>query len=151
MKKKEAWGFLIAGCVLAVAVSYVSADTWKGLELRRKWDEAVWAFGPFKIQPMLVVTNAGYDSNVYYGASSEEPIRDYTVTAGPALDVYVPIRKKFALTAYVSPRYVYYRKTERERTWNYYGRADVNFLFNRFFIRAGAGYSDARERWNTEI
>jgi len=99
---------------------------------------------------MLIITNAGYDSNVYYG-SSAEPIKDYTITVGPALDICVPVRKKLAFTAYVSPQYVYYQKTARERTWNYYGRADVNFLFSRIFIRAGAGYSDARERWNTEI
>ena len=139
-----------AGIVLLAALAVAaSAETWKGLELKRKMDDAPWKFGPFKIQPTLVIANAGVDSNIFYSPS--EPIKDYTVTAGPAATIYLPIHRRFVLSAYGSPQYVWYSKTEQERTWNYYlsGAAQLS-LKNVFFSLEGT-YSDARERWNTEI
>ncbi|MBE3119803.1 MAG: outer membrane beta-barrel protein [Candidatus Atribacteria bacterium] len=139
-----------AAIVLIVAGSGVSfGETWRGVELARKWHDAAWKFGPFRIQPSLVISNAGVDSNLYY--STNEPIKDYTVTAGPAAILYVPIHRKFVLSLYGSPQYVWYSKTDRERTWNYYfsGAAQLS-LKNVFFSLEGI-YSDARERWNTEI
>ena len=127
----------------------VKAETWKGLELQRKLSETPWHFGPFRIQPSLVISNAGVDSNVFYSPS--EPIKDYTITAGPAATIYLPIHRRFVLSAYGSPQYVWYSKTQQERTWNYYfsGAAQLS-LKNVFFSLEGT-YSDARERWNTEI
>jgi hypothetical protein len=125
------------------------AETWKGLELRRQIEQAPWHFGPFHIQPRLVISNAGVDSNIYYSAT--EPIKDYTVTAGPAATVYVPIHRKFVLSAYGSPQYVWYSKTVRERTWNYYFNGAAQLSLKNVFFSAEGKYSDARERWNTEI
>ncbi len=125
------------------------AGTWRGDELRRLWSEAAWRMGPLKVQPMLMLTNAGYDTNVFH--SPYDPVKDYTFTAGPAFNVYLKLKNRLMLTFYGSPQYVYYVETKRERTWNYYTGADVHLLFNRFLLSAGAGYSDARERWNTEI
>jgi len=141
--------FLGAGLVLLLAPASAQAQTWRGLELERRMEEAPWRFGPFLIQPSLVVSNAGVDSNIYYTPSN--PVRDFTLTAGPAATVYLPIRRKFVLSFYGSPRYVWYSKTERERTWNHYlsGAAQVN-LKNTFLSLEGT-YADARERWSTEI
>jgi hypothetical protein len=135
--------------LLAGAVMTARAETWKGLELDRRLRETPWHFGPFRIQPSLVISNAGVDSNIYY--SPTEPIKDYTVTVGPAATFYLPIHRRFVLSAYGSPQYVWYSKTDRERTWNYYlnGAAQLS-LKNVFFSLEGV-YSDARERWNTEI
>ncbi|NLH77465.1 MAG: outer membrane beta-barrel protein [Acidobacteria bacterium] len=135
--------------LLAAVVLSARAETWKGLELQRRISEAPWHFGPFKIQPSLVITNAGVDSNVFY--SPAEPVKDFTVTAGPAATVYVPIHRKFVLTAYGSPQYVWYSKTERERTWNYYFAGAAQLSLKNVFLSAEGGYSDARERWSTEI
>ena len=138
-----AMALLLAGSRLALA------ETWKGRDLEMKWRDAAWHWGPFHIQPQLVISNAGVDSNIYYSPS--DPVKDYTVTAGPAATIYVPIHRKFVLSAYGSPQYVWYSKTEQERTWNYYlnGAAQLS-LKNIFFSLEGV-YSDARERWNTEI
>jgi hypothetical protein len=138
------------GLALLLAAPPASAQTWKGLDLERRMRDAAWHFGPFLIQPSLVISNAGVDSNLYY--DSADPVKDLTITAGPAATFYVPIhKKKFVLSAYGSPQYVWYSETEQERTWNYYfnGAAQVN-LRNAFFS-FDAVYSDARERWNTEI
>lgn len=143
-------GILIGGLLLALAAAApTAAETWKGKELEAKWRDAAWHWGPFRIQPQLVISNAGVDSNLFYSPS--EPVKDYTLTAGPAATIYLPIHRRFVLSAYGSPQYVWYSKTTRERTWNYYlsGAAQLN-LKNVFFSLEGV-YSDARERWNTEI
>lgn len=131
-------------------IKFIEATTWKGNELLRQWSEAPWRIGPFKMQPMLLLTNAGYDDNIYYH-SRDNPIKDYTLTAGPAANIYLSFKRKILFMGYASPQYVYFHETKRERTWNYYGRAEINFIFNRFLLMVGASYADARERWNTEI
>lgn len=133
--------------ILGMGISF--AETWKGQELERKWHAAAWRFGPFRIQPSLVISNAGVDSNLYY--STNEPIKDFTITAGPAATLYVPIHRKFVLSAYGSPQYVWYSKTERERTWNYYFNGAAQLSLKNVFFSLEGTYSDARERWNTEI
>ncbi|MGB7297259.1 MAG: outer membrane beta-barrel protein [Candidatus Aminicenantales bacterium] len=107
--------------------------------------------GPFHIRTSLVLNNAGYDSNIYYGAT-DEPVEDYTFTAGPAFDVYLPLMKnKVIFYVYESPQYVYYRETERERAWNNYFQGQAYFVFNRLVASAGIGRSEAKQRWNTEM
>ena len=133
--------------ILGMGISF--AETWKGQELERKWHAAAWRFGPFRIQPSLVISNAGVDSNLYY--STNDPIKDFTITAGPAGTVYVPIHRKFVLSAYGSPQYVWYSKTDRERTWNYYFSGAAQLSLKNVFFSLEGNYSDARERWNTEI
>jgi len=133
--------------VLGIGISF--AETWKGQELERKLREAAWHFGPFRIQPSLVISNAGVDSNVFY--SPAEPIKDFTITAGPAATLYIPIHRKFVLFAYGSPQYVWYSKTDRERTWNYYFNGAAQLSLKNVFFSLEGTYSDARERWNTEI
>jgi hypothetical protein len=135
---------------LAVAGASLSfADTWRGRELEQKWRSAAWSFGPLRIQPAIVLSNMGVDSNVYY--SPAEPIKDFTLTAGPAVNVYVPIYRKLILSAYGSPQYIYYTETKRERTWNYYFAGSAALNLKRVFLDFDWKYSDARERWNTEI
>ena len=125
------------------------ADTWKGRELEALWRKAAWHVGPFRIQPAIVLSNMGVDSNVYY--SPTEPIKDYTLTVGPAVNVYLPIYRKLILSAYGSPQYVYYAKTAQERTWNYYFSGSAALSLKRIFLSFDWKYSDAQERWNTEI
>jgi hypothetical protein len=144
---------ITAAAILAVLVGILhkesNAATWKGLELERKWHETAWHFGPFRIQPSLVISNAGIDSNVFYAPS--DPIKDFTITAGPAATIYIPIHRKLVLSAYGSPQYVWYSKTERERTWNYYFNGAAQLSLRNVFFSLEGKYSDARERWNTEI
>src|SRR4030066_2280623 len=111
---------VLAAAILLLATSSGTAfaETWKGQELDRKWHDAAWKFGPFRIQPSLVISNAGVDSNIYY--STANPIKDYTITAGPAATLYIPIHRKFVLSLYGSPQYVWDSKTDRERTRDFY-------------------------------
>jgi hypothetical protein len=135
--------------LLAGAVVTASAETWKGLELERKLRETPWHFGPVRIQPQLVISNAGVDSNIFY--SPLDPVKDFTITAGPAATLYLPIHRKFVLSVYGSPQYVWYSKTAQERTWNYYLNGAVQLHLKNVFLSLDGVYSDARDRWNTEI
>jgi hypothetical protein len=143
-------GIQIVGLAFALAAASTgAAETWKGKELEAKWHDAPWQWGPFHVQPQLVISNAGVDSNLFYSPSA--PVKDYTVTAGPAATVYFPIHRKFVLSAYGSPQYVWYSKTDRERTWNYYLKGAAQLSLKNVFLSLDGVYSDARERWNTEI
>ncbi|MCX6575303.1 MAG: outer membrane beta-barrel protein, partial [Candidatus Aminicenantes bacterium] len=126
----------------------VWGDTYKGEELLRQMSLAPWKVGPFRIRPEIILSDLGYDSNIY---SQPEAVGDYRLTVGPSFTGYLAIRKKIVLKLYESPRYVYFYETTRERAWNNYFRADANILLNKMFLSAGAAWTDARERWNYEI
>ncbi len=134
---------------IGLAVVPARAETWKGQDLDRRWRAAAWHFGPLRIQPQLVVSNAGVDSNIFY--SPDQPIKDYTATAGPAVTVYLPVRRKLVLSAYASPQYVWYSKSQRERTWNFAFNSAVQLSLRNVFVSLEGAWADARERWNTEI
>ena len=143
--------FLLLSMVLLLVRASADAygRTWMGASLEYAVRQAVLKIGPFRLRTILVLSNAGYDSNVYRTAAN--PVKDYSVTAGPAFYLYLPIRKKIIFSIYESPQYVYFFETKRERTWNQYSSAQVSIALERLFLSAGAGYSKAREIWNTEI
>jgi hypothetical protein len=124
--------------------------TWMGLALKQAIESAKWKFGPLSIAPAFYLTDAGYDTNLYYG-SGGAPVKDYTMTVGPGIAVHWPLNKKLVLQVVESPRYVYYHETKNERAWNNFLNARINLAFNRIFIMAGWGFTSARQRLSTEV
>jgi len=124
--------------------------TWMGRELEQRISEAGFSLGPFRLDTAFRLSNVGYDSNIFYTATSN-PVHDFTLTAGLALNAYLPIKKKIIIAIYDLPEYAYYRETARERTWNNHFDGRVHFVFGRLCLTLGKGYISARERWNTEI
>jgi len=150
--RKKNFAFAITILVMCCSLapySYGWGKTWMGYQLEQSVKEAGLKLGPLRIRTMLYLTNAGYDSNVYRTPSN--PIKDYSITAGPGFYIYLPLKKKIIFLIYESPQYVYFAETKRERTWNNYFNGQMNFVFNRFLLTFGKGYSVAREIWNTEI
>jgi hypothetical protein len=140
----------IAAAVIILGGSSLSrAETWKGKELEDLWRKTPWHVGPFRIQPAIVISNAGVDSNLYYSPSN--PVKDFTVTAGPEAIIYLPVHRTLILSASASPQYVYYVKTAQERTWNYYLTGSAALNLRHVFLSFDWRYSDAREHWNYEI
>jgi len=135
--------------LICVEKSYAWGKTWLGRDLEWQIRNAGFSVGPLRLKTQFVLSNVGFDSNVYYGATAE-PVKDYTFTAGPAFNVYLPLKKKIIFHVYESPQYVYFKETARERTWNNYFLGEVYFVFNRFVASAGVGRSEAKQRWNTE-
>jgi hypothetical protein len=143
--------------LLALSLGLVFVDqgypwgrTWFGRDLEWRYNNAAFHLGPLGANVRFVLRNVGYDTNVYFGAT-ENQVKDYTFTAGPAIDAYIPLRKRIVFHIYESPQYVYYKETARERTWNNFFTGDVHFIFNRFVLSAGVESSRAKERWNSEI
>lgn len=128
--------------------SELLAETWKAKQLRLAWEQAAWRFGPLKIQPAILIRDAGYDSNIYY---HPQPVSDFWLTAGPAVDAYLMVKRRIIIHVFESPQYVFFFKTKRERTWNNYFNGDVSLSLNRFLLTIGGSLNNARERWNTEI
>jgi hypothetical protein len=144
--------FLAGMMIMLLCVAkdgYGWGKTWMGYDLEQQIKAARFEFGPFRIRTVFSLTNAGYDSNVY--RTSNNPITDFSITAGPGFFIYLPIKKKIVISVYESPQYVYFVETERERGWNNYFNGQVHFVLNRFFVTLGKGYVVAREIWNTEI
>jgi hypothetical protein len=123
--------------------------TWKGAELEWLIKQAGFNLGPFRAKTVFILNDSGYDSNVY--RLPDNPVRDYSITAGPAFTLYLPIKKKIVFTVYESPRYVYFFATKQERTWNNAFLGRIQLALNRVFIAAEAGSTIAREIWSTEI
>lgn len=128
---------------------FAFGKTWLGKGLEWQINNAGFSLGPFRIKTQFVLSNVGFDSNIYYGAT-DEPVKDYTFTTGPAFNIYLPLKKKVIFHIYESPQYVYFKQTEQERTWNNYFMGEAYFVFNRFVISCGVGRSEAKQRWNTE-
>jgi len=137
---------------LAAGARELSAwgKTWMGLALRQVVSSAKWKFGPLRIDPVFYLRDAGYDTNLYYG-SRGDPVKDYTVTLGPGFSVYLPLKKKVILQIIESPQYVYCHETKKERAWNNYLDARVQFALNKVFLSIGGKLTSARQRWGTEV
>lgn len=139
-------GFSLFG---GTSLAHGFGKTWAGMELERLIAASGLRVGPFHVKTVFSLSNAGYDSNVY--RTPDHQLEDYSVMIGPAWTVYLPIRKKVVFTLIESPRYVYFAKTARERTWNNFLTGRFQLALSRVLVTAEAGYAVAREIWNTEI
>lgn len=143
----------VLGTAMALAVTGARASvfdlTWRGRDMEARMRAAAVKVGPLRLQPSLVLANAGMDSNIYY--SPTEQIRDFTVTAGPKVEAWLPLWRRLIVYGNGSPQYVYYAKTDQERTWNFYYTVGAALSLRRVFLSFERRYSDARERWNYEI
>ncbi len=139
-----AWLFLLPRPVLG------QGNSWAGASLAQMVEAARWRFGAFRVNAALELTNAGYDTDIYYGYL-EEPVPDYTFSAAVPVQVLLPLGKKVVLDVFDSPQYVFYLDTKGERTWNNIFRGQLHFAFDRFYIQAGGGLSNTRQRLSPEL
>lgn len=148
MKRKRVILLMII-FLLFYQITEIYGDSLMREKLRSMWQDTWIKAGPFRIKAVLFLNDVGYDSNVY--RTRIDPIRDFRVTAGPGLTIFLPFKKRILFSVYGSPQYVFFKDTERERSWNTYFNGGVHFFINRFLFSFVKGYSDAKQRWNTEI
>lgn len=140
---------LVFVAILSIGLfTTAQAETWKAKEMRLAWERAAWRIGPVRLQPAILIKDAGYDSNIYY---HPEAVSDFWLTAGPAANMYFMVKRRLIVHLFESPQYVFFLKTKRERTWNNYLNGDISLSFNRVLFTFGGSYNNARERWNYEI
>jgi len=130
--------------------AFAWGNTWMGIGLEQTVNAAHWKLGFLRYNAAFVLSNAGYDSDIYYG-SLDHRVSDFTFSAGPDLHVFLPLKKRVVFEISESPRYVFYRKTDRERSWNNAFAGNAHVVFDRLYFRAGGVLGDAKERLSTEL
>jgi hypothetical protein len=141
---------LLGWVVLFPAQARGQGNTWAGTSLAQMVEGARWKFGTLRVNATFSLSNVGYDSDVLYGYTPE-PVPDFTLSAGSTVQVLMPLSKKIIVEIVDSPQYVFYLDTKRERAWNNTFGGQVHFALDRFYIQAGGGYSNARQRLSSEL
>jgi len=141
---------LVAWCVLLPVPVCGQGNTWAGTSLAQMVEAARWRLGALRINTALALTNAGYDSDIYFGYL-DAAVPDYTFTAGVPVQVLLPLSKEVVLDIFDSPQYVFYLETKNERAWNNIFRGQVHFASDRLYIQAGGGLSNIRQRLSSEL
>jgi len=104
--------------------------------------------GPLRVLPTLIVTNAGYDNNVYGTPETCPPITgcerpktaDWTATVSAGARFVAPIGSKIYLQGDALPEYTWYRELSNRRTFGGFYRGSVYGFFNRMSLQV-SGYS----------
>jgi hypothetical protein len=125
-------------------------NTWAGTNLAQMIDAVGWRLGFLRVNAAFTLANAGYDTDVYYG-HLDEPVPDWTFSAGLPVQVLLPLSKKIVLDLSDTPQYLFYLDTVRERALNNTFRGQVHFALNKVYVRAGGGLSDVRRRMSPEL
>ena len=104
--------------------------------------------GPFYITPVLQLTRLGVDTNVFNTRGERQS--DFTFTAGPKVDIAVPLRR-FILTVETATDYVYYHRFDNQRGVNFdmNVRGEIPLRRVRFFLEDS--FLNTRARPNVEI
>jgi hypothetical protein len=140
------FGLMVAALALPAAALAQSQGPERIDEVRR---EARTHLGPFYATPTIVLKELGVDSNVFNAAG--EPESDFTFTAAPAADVWVPVARRalFQLTA--GSDLVWYANFNSERSIDpqFAGRAEI--YLRRITLFASSNYLNTRQRLNYEV
>ena len=125
-------------------------NTWVGINLEQMVNAARIRLGELRLNAAFELTNAGYDSDVYYGYL-EEAVPDYTFSAGLPVQVLLPLSKKVVLDVSDTPQYLFYLDTERERAWNNSFQGVIHFALDEIYIQAGLESTNVRRRFSPEL
>jgi len=140
----------VSWLMVAPEPAFGQGDTWPGANLAQMIESARWRLGFLRVNAALELLNVGYDSDVYYGYTSE-PAPDFIFSAGAPVQVLFPLGKKIILDVYDRPEYLFYLDTQRERAWNNTFFGQVHFALNRVYIQAGGGLANSRRRMSPEL
>jgi hypothetical protein len=130
--------------------AFAQGQTWLAQTLEQSINSAWGKAGSIRYNAALRVDSDGYDSDIYFGTLANR-VPDYTFSAGPDIRVFLPLKKRVVFDIADSPRYVFYVKTERERTLNNAFNGNLHVVFDRVYIQAGAGLVNAKQRLNSEV
>ncbi len=90
--------------------------------------------GSFYLTPYLHIGTMGIDTNVYYTATARQT--DFSASGGPGLEIVRPIGKTSKLRLDGGLDYLYFARTESQRSLNGYGtvQLDLEGVKTRFFV-----------------
>jgi len=124
-----AW--ISGSCIATFGQSYRNFQD----ELTEIRDRVKLKFGPFRVLPVLRLSNLGFDDNVYSRPAEKKSVGDYMGTASPEIKVYLLAGRSLILSFADNPEYLYYVKEDRLRTFmNSFVPGGRLRLFNRFVL-----------------
>ena len=132
----------VALCALALGVSSVLAQSGDART------DAPIHVGPFYITPVFQLSRLGVETNVFN--TSGEQSSDFTVAAGPRVDIAVPLRQ-FVFTAKTMTEFVYFRQFANQRGVNFDMTLRGEVRLPRFSLFVEDSFLDTRQRPNFEI
>jgi hypothetical protein len=145
---------VIAATILSVFLlpggSWGWGRTWLGINLEQIFKSARGKFGALRYNAAFRLTNAGYDSDLYFGYTPN-PVPDYFFTAAPEVSLFVPLAKGVMISVFEIPQYTFFLQSRNERAWGNIFRSQFHFVLDRLYFQAGGGLIDARERLSTEL
>jgi len=111
---------------------------------------APWKLGLLRGYRAFTLGNVGYDSDIYYGFQDKE-YPDFTFTAGPSFQWFVPLKKLIIFDTYQQIQGAFYAENEKERSFNYRTHAQLHFLHKKFYGKTALNYDNSRRRFSPEL
>jgi hypothetical protein len=112
--------FSFMSLLLAAAVLPVSAQTYMSFrsEMAQILEKAKWRLGPFRIRPLLLIRDIGYDDNIFYAREESGRVSDFTATLSPQVNIHLIYRDRIILSIMENPGYVFFARETKERSLN---------------------------------
>src|SRR4051812_28399927 len=105
--------------------------------------------GPVRLIPSLLITNAGYDNNVF--ATSTNPVNDWTATVTAGFRFIVPFGSKMFVRADVLPTYTWYDELKDRRFFGGFYSGELFGFFNRLTVAVGASINQTYRNYSSEF
>lgn len=154
MRKNRRLGIaFLAGAVWLAAGPgrlFGQQQTWAGQGLSQMVEAAHFRFGFLRANAALELSNAGYDSDIFYGFLSE-PDPDITAFASAPVQLLFPVSKKFVLDVSDTPEYAFYLSNQQQRAWNNTFNGLIHVALRRLYVQAGGSLSNVQERISPEL
>jgi hypothetical protein len=130
---------LAAALLVLFAAAPLSGQSYRGF--REDYDsireKARLRLGPLRLVPAFRLSEAGYDSNVYYREEGSEVVGDATATLSPELAGYWLSGGSFILSVTESPEYLFYAREEGLRAFSNSFSAGLRWLLLRNLSLSG--------------
>lgn len=153
-KGLEIWSLMIRALVLLLVLLHPHqvwgwGNTWMGINLERTVNSTRWKSGAAHYNVALWIDNAGYDSDIYFGATLA-PVPDYTFWANVPIRIFVPVKRKVVFDISDIPQYAFFLKTKDLRGWNNAFAFQVHFCLDKFYVHLRQGLSTIQDRLGME-
>lgn len=99
--------------------------------------------GPLRIFPVFRVSEAGYDSNVYYRDSRDEVVPDYTAVLSPTIRAFWLFGDSAVLSFTENPEYSFFAKEETLRAFTNSYASELRLRLLGGLVLSGS-YEDSR-------
>jgi len=117
-------------------------------EVKQEMAQSRFHLGPLRLLPRVLLSNAGYDNNLF--GTSEPTVSDWTANVSLGLHVLLPLGSKMYLRGDVMPEYDWYAHHVESRIFGGRYRGSWLGFFNRLSADLSGGYLKTVSRLSSE-